>query len=37
MTTQKKALDEYFLMLVLTLVPNRVHVFYISYILDRET
>ena len=37
-TTQMKALDEYFLMVVFTLLLNRVHVFTISmFNLDRET
>ena len=38
-TTQMKALDEYFLMVVLTLLLNRVHVFanFIRFNLNRET
>ena len=36
-TTQMKALDEYFLMVVLTLLLNRVHVFAVfMFYLDRE-
>ena len=36
-TTQMKALDEYFLMVVFTLLLNRVHVFAIfMFNLDRE-
>ena len=31
-TTQMKALDEYFLMVVLTLLLNRVHVFVNFYV-----
>ena len=37
-TTQMKALDEHFLMVVFTLLLNRVHVFKnFSFNLDRET
>ena len=38
-TTRMKALDEYFLMVVLTLLLNRVHVFanFIRFNLNRET
>ena len=37
-TTQMKALDEYFLMVLVTLFLNRVHVFAIfMFNLDRET
>ena len=37
-TTQMKALDEYFLMVVFTLLQNRVHVFAIfEFNLDSET
>ena len=37
-TTQMKALDEYFLMVVFMLLLNRAHVFVICYfILDRKT
>ena len=37
-TTQMKALDEYFLMVVFTLLLNRVHVFAnFMFNLDRET
>ena len=37
-TTQMKALGEYFLMVVFMLLLNRVHVFTIStFNLDRET
>ena len=37
-TTQMKALDEYFLMVVFTLLLNEVHVFAIfMFNLDRET
>ena len=38
MTTQMKDLDEYFLMVMFTLLLNRVHVFAIfMFNLDRET
>ena len=30
-TSQMKAIDEYFLMVLLTLLPNRVHVFFANF------
>ena len=37
-TTQMKALDEHFLMMVFTLLVNRIHVFTIfMFNLDRQT